>query len=159
MADEECSSRDDSSEESQEANKEPVRGKCVLTVTVRLLCCFVVGQLNAVSCISLIKIRVSTPPEAAKAAGFTQNPIAYESFGKYTAKVGAKRQQPEMTEFEALQELLPRRLIELFQARAKAYFTENDMNEEYHRDGFWRLGCSDRTRHCAVFYRERCIRC
>lgn len=88
--------------------------------------------------VSLTKIRVGPPPKVAVDLGFSSNPIPYESFGQYTAKAGAKLQKPEMTEFEALQELLPRRLIKLFRARAEAYFVDEGLNEEYDKDGFWR---------------------
>ena len=43
-----------------------------------------------------------------------------------------------MTEFEALQQLLPKQLIKLFRARAEAYFADKGMHEEYDKDGLWR---------------------
>jgi hypothetical protein len=70
--------------------------------------------------------------------GFVLTPLPYQSFGKYTAKAGAKIHNSEMTELEALKELLPRRLIKLFRARAEAYFAENNLLEEYDKDGLWR---------------------
>ena len=83
-------------------------------------------------------IRVGPIPDAASDLGFVANPIAYESFGKYTATSGAKLRDPEMSEFEALQQLLPKPLIKLFRARAEAYFAANDIHKEYDKDGLWR---------------------
>lgn len=88
--------------------------------------------------ISLMKIRVGPVPKKAADAGFIQNPIPYESFGQYTAKPGAKLQNPEMSEFEALQKLVSKRLMKLFRARAEAYFTDHDIPKEYDADGLWR---------------------
>jgi len=85
-----------------------------------------------------VLIRIERLPEAATELGFLLNPIPYQSFGMYSAKAGAKSRNSEMTELEALKELLPRRLIKLFRARAEAYFAGNDMHEEYDKDGLWR---------------------
>jgi len=70
--------------------------------------------------------------------GFFPNPLPYESFGQYSAKAGAKLQDPEMSEFGALRELLSRQLIKLFRTRAEAYFAGKYMHEEYDKDGLWR---------------------
>ncbi len=83
--------------------------------------------------------RIVPFPEAATDLGFISNPIPYQSFGKYSAKAGAKTRNSEMTELEALKELLPRRLIKLFRARAEAYFAEKKLIEEYDKDGLWRF--------------------
>ena len=85
-----------------------------------------------------MKFSVGPIPKVAADLGFQRNPISYESFGQYSAKAGAKLQHPEMSEFEALQQLLPKPLIKLFRARAEAYFAENDIHEEYDGDGLWR---------------------
>ncbi len=91
-------------------------------------------------------------PKQAIELGFQRNPIPYETFGQYSAKSGAKLEGPEMTELEALQTLLPKRLIKVFRARAKAYLTGKDRSQEYSKGGFWKyLDCSACSWHCAVF--------
>lgn len=107
------------------------------------------------SCTSLIKIRVGPLPAAAVAFGFVRNPITYDSFGKYTAKAGAKKQQPEMSEFEALRELLSTQLIKLLRARAAAYFAEKDAHEEYHPDGMWRYWAAVIAHGVVKYSREK----
>lgn len=86
----------------------------------------------------LIKIRVGPLPDAATDLGFIRNPVPYESFGKYSAMPGAKTEDVEMSEFGALQQLVSKRLIKIFQARAEAWFAERNMHEEYDKGGFWR---------------------
>lgn len=86
----------------------------------------------------MIKIRRDALPKAATDMGFVRNPTAYESFGQYSARAGAKLQRPEMTEFEALRQLLPKQLLKLLRARARAYFVEKDIGEQYDSDGLWR---------------------
>jgi len=82
--------------------------------------------------------RVGALPPKAVEHGFFPNPLPYESFGQYSAKAGAKLQDPEMSEFGALRELLSRQLIKLFRTRAEAYFAGKYMHEEYDKDGLWR---------------------
>lgn len=77
-------------------------------------------------------------PQQATDLGFVPNPLPYESFGQYDAKAGAKLQDPEMSELDALKELVSRPLIKLLRARALAYFTANDISAEYDKDGLWR---------------------
>lgn len=50
-------------------------------------------------------------------------------------KPGAKLQNPEMSEFEALRKLVSKRLMKLFRARAEAYFADHDIPKEYDADG------------------------
>ena len=89
-------------------------------------------------CTSLTKIRVGDLPDIAMELGFTQNPIPYASVGQYSAKAGAKLQQPDMSEFDALRQLVSKPLLKVFRARAEAYFAANNLHAEYDADGVWR---------------------
>jgi len=70
--------------------------------------------------------------------GFVPNPVAYESFGQYSAKAGARLQDPGMSEWDALRALLSQALLKLLRARAEAYFAARGAHDEYDRDGVWR---------------------
>lgn len=85
-----------------------------------------------------MKFRVGAPPKVAVELGFTQNPIPYVSMGQYSAKAGAKLQQPDLSEFDALRRLVTKPLLKVFCARAEAYFAANNLDAEYDADGVWR---------------------
>lgn len=85
-----------------------------------------------------MKIRVGAPPKVAVELGFTQNPIPYVSMGQYSAKAGAKLQQPDMSEFDALRRLVTKPLLKVLRTRAEAYFAANNLDAEYDADGVWR---------------------
>ena len=85
-----------------------------------------------------MKFRVGAPPKVAMELGFTQNPIPYVSMGQYSAMAGAKLQQPDMSEFDALRQLVIKPLLKVFRARAEAYFAANNLHAEYDADGVWR---------------------
>jgi len=69
---------------------------------------------------------------------FRLTPVSYENIDKYNAKPGAKLQKPNMTELEALQSLVPKRLIKICTSRAEAYFAQKEVHERFAKEDFWR---------------------
>jgi len=82
-----------------------------------------------------MKIRVDDLPRTTVELGFAQTLIPYESVAQYSTKVGAKFQEADISEFEALSRLVTKPLLRQSWTQVEIYFTVANLHTEHDADG------------------------